>query len=113
MHCPAENECPEHHRCDRRLRTHACIEPIIIATMRCLSVMHPLWKVLRPHFKYTMNINAKARSGLISGGGVIEETFNAGKYGMRMSALVYEAWRFDEQALPADLLARWVPRGKD
>ena len=96
-----------------RLRTHACIEPFIIATMRNLSVLHPLWKALRPHFKYTMHINSSARSGLISGvtesdpvTGIIERTFTAGKFAMPISAKVYEGWRFDQQALPADLLAR-------
>ena len=90
-----------------RLRTHASVEPFIIATMRCLSVMHPLWKLLRPHFKYTMHINANARSGLINAGGVIENCFNPGSISMRMSARIYElGWSFSQQALPADLLAR-------
>ncbi|KAK9786484.1 hypothetical protein WJX73_001127 [Symbiochloris irregularis] len=88
------------------LRTHACTEPIIIATHRCLGVQHPLFKALYLHIRYTLNINERARTGLVNGGGVIETAFNPGKVGMPMSAKIYESWRFDEQALPADLLAR-------
>lgn len=82
------------------------MEPLIIATMRRLSVMHPLWKLLRPHFKYTMHINANARAKLINGQGIVEQTFSPHKHAMALSARVYETWRFEDQALPADLLKR-------
>jgi linoleate 9S-lipoxygenase len=54
------------------LNTHCAIEPFIIATNRCLSVVHPIHKLLQPHYRDTMNINALARSSLISAGGIIE-----------------------------------------
>ena len=43
------------------LRTHACVEPFIIATERCLSAAHPLYQLLRPHFQYTLRMNANVR----------------------------------------------------
>lgn len=89
------------------LRTHACIEPFIIATNRQLSVLHPIHNVLVPHYKNTMDINGAARKALINAGGIIEQNFTAGKYSMEMSAVVYNLdWRFDEQALPEDLIKR-------
>lgn len=90
-----------------RLRTHACMEPYIIATHRQLSSLHPVYKLLHPHLRYTMEINALARQSLINAGGVIEACFLPGKYAMEISSAAYKSmWRFDMEALPADLVRR-------
>lgn len=84
------------------------MEPYIIATHRQLSSMHPIFKLLHPHMRYTMEINALARQSLINGGGIIENCFTPGKYSMELSAAAYKSmWRFDTEALPADLLRRY------
>ncbi|MCO5595620.1 hypothetical protein L7F22_049665 [Adiantum nelumboides] len=88
------------------LRTHACIEPIIIATRRQLSIIHPLHVLLLPHFKDTMHINGMARTSLINAGGKIESHYTAGRYCMEISSVAYKSWRLDEEALPHDLLKR-------
>ncbi|GLT78833.1 hypothetical protein SLA2020_503570 [Shorea laevis] len=89
------------------LRTHCCTEPYIIATNRQLSRMHPIYRLLHPHFRYTMEINALAREALINSEGIIETSFTPGKYSMEVSAVAYDLqWRFDYQALPADLISR-------
>lgn len=90
-----------------RLRTHASTEPYVIATYRQLSALHPISKLLHPHMRYTMEINAAARQNLVAAAGVIETTFTPGKYAMEMSAVVYETfWQFDQEALPEDLIRR-------
>lgn len=90
-----------------RLRTHACMEPYIIATHRQLSSMHPIYKLLHPHMRYTLEINALARQNLINGGGIIEASFSPGKYAMELSSAAYKnLWRFDMESLPADLIRR-------
>ncbi|KAM6576484.1 hypothetical protein CsatB_028321 [Cannabis sativa] len=61
------------------LNTHAVIEPFVIATNRQLSALHPIYKLLQPHYRDTMNINALARQSLVSVDGVIESTFLPGK----------------------------------
>ncbi|KAL1209796.1 Lipoxygenase 2 [Cardamine amara subsp. amara] len=89
------------------LRTHCCTEPYIIAAHRQLSSMHPIFRLLNPHFRYTMEINSRARQSLINGGGIIETCFWPGKYSVELSSDVYDKlWRFDTEGLPADLIRR-------
>ncbi|KAI3823211.1 hypothetical protein L1987_04644 [Smallanthus sonchifolius] len=89
------------------LRTHCVTEPYIIATNRQLSQMHPIKRLLLPSCRYTMQINALGRLALISAGGVIESTFSPERYCMQISSDAYDQlWRFDHEALPADLISR-------
>ncbi|CAN6201744.1 unnamed protein product [Urochloa humidicola] len=89
------------------LRTHCCVEPYVIAANRQLSQMHPIYRLLHPHFRFTMEINAQARASLINADGVIESTFSPGKHSMLLSSGVYDTfWQFDKEALPADLIRR-------
>lgn len=101
------NDAGVHQLVNHWLRTHACMEPYIIATNRQLSSMHPIFKLLHPHMRYTMEINALARQSLINGGGIIENCFFPGKYSMELSSVAYKnLWRFDMEALPVDLIRR-------
>ncbi|TKY46566.1 Linoleate 13S-lipoxygenase 2-1 [Spatholobus suberectus] len=87
------------------LRTHCALEPFIIATNRQLSTMHPVYKLLHPHMRYTMEINSLAREVLICANGIIEISFSTKKYSMELSSMAYDKlWRFDLQALPNDLI---------
>ncbi|CAN6693418.1 unnamed protein product [Malus baccata var. baccata] len=89
------------------LRTHCATEPYIIATNRQLSVMHPIYRLLHPHFRYTMEINSLARESLINAGGIIETSFSPKKYSLELCSVAYgKEWRFDQEALPADLIRR-------
>ncbi|KAM3741062.1 hypothetical protein ACB098_08G147300 [Castanea mollissima] len=101
------HESSYHQLVSHWLRTHCATEPYIIATNRQLSEMHPIYKLLHPHFRYTMDINALAREILINGGGIFEKSFTLGKYSMELSSFVYDQeWQFNLQALPADLISR-------
>ena len=44
---------------------------------------HPVHNLLRPHFRYTMSINTKAREKLISDGGSIDKIFAIGGEGRK------------------------------
>ncbi|KAL2488318.1 Linoleate 9S-lipoxygenase 5 [Forsythia ovata] len=88
------------------LKTHAVIEPFIIATRRQLSVMHPIHRLLHPHFKDTIQVNALARSMVINAGGILEKMLFSGPISMELSSALYKKWRFHEQSLPEDLIKR-------
>ncbi|CAN6248813.1 unnamed protein product [Urochloa humidicola] len=95
------NDAGVHQLINHWLRTHASMEPFIIAAHRQLSAMHPIFKLLKPHMRYTLKINAIARQILINGDGVIESAFTPGRYCMEMSAFAYrELWRLDQEGLP-------------
>ncbi|KZV58792.1 linoleate 13S-lipoxygenase 3-1, chloroplastic-like [Dorcoceras hygrometricum] len=101
------NDAGVHQLVNHWLRTHAALEPFILAAHRQLSAMHPIFMLLDPHMRYTLEINALARQSLISVDGVIESCFTPGRYCMEISAAAYKSsWRFDLESLPADLIRR-------
>ncbi|OAY36404.1 linoleate 13S-lipoxygenase 3-1, chloroplastic [Manihot esculenta] len=102
------NDAGVHQLVNHWLRTHAAMEPFILAAHRQMSAMHPIYKLLDPHMRYTLEINALARQSLISADGVIESCFTPGRYCMEISAAAYKNWRFDMEGLPADLIRRGV-----
>ncbi|KAK6164234.1 hypothetical protein DH2020_001098 [Rehmannia glutinosa] len=105
-HVLAHDSC-YHELVSHWLRTHCCTEPYIIATNRQLSAMHPIYRLLHPHLRYTMEINVLAREALINANGIIESAFSPGKYSMELSSAAYDQlWQFDLEALPADLISR-------
>ena len=57
---------------------HAAMEAYCMATMRNIPDAHPLYKLLRPHYRYTMAINSAARGSLINKGGIIDHAFAIG-----------------------------------
>lgn len=100
------NDAGVHQLVNHWLRTHASLEPFIIAAHRQLSAMHPIYKLLDPHMRYTLEINGVARQNLINADGVVEACFTPGRYAMEISAAAYKNWRFDLEGLPADLIRR-------
>lgn len=101
------NDAGVHQLVNHWLRTHANMEPFILAAHRQLSAMHPIYKLLDPHMRYTLEINALARQSLINADGVIENCFTPGRYAMEISSAAYkDFWRFDMDSLPADLIRR-------
>jgi arachidonate 15-lipoxygenase len=76
---------------------HLTLDPMVVATNRKLSDNHPLMVLLKPHFRFTININNSALHSLIIPGGVvatnvgpkIEDTWEL----VRQAHL---AWQFDD-----------------
>ena len=59
------------------------MEVYSLGTMRNLPDAHPVHKLLKPHFRYTMAINTKAREKLICDGGTIDKIFSIGGEGRK------------------------------
>ena len=65
------------------LSCHAAMEAYGMGTMRNLPDPHPIYKLLRPHFRYTIAINVRARASLLLDGGITDQTFAIGGEGRR------------------------------
>lgn len=63
------------------LRGHLMAEVISVATMRSLPSLHPIYKLLIPHFRYTMEINILARNNLVSEWGIFDLVVSTGSGG--------------------------------
>uniref|UniRef100_A0A3Q3WSI6 Lipoxygenase domain-containing protein n=1 Tax=Mola mola TaxID=94237 RepID=A0A3Q3WSI6_MOLML len=53
------------------MRTHFLAEVYIVAALRCLPEIHPIYKLLFPHFRYTLHINTGGRKSLFGPDGAL------------------------------------------
>uniref|UniRef100_A0A8C1YKF6 Arachidonate 5-lipoxygenase n=1 Tax=Cyprinus carpio TaxID=7962 RepID=A0A8C1YKF6_CYPCA len=89
------------------LKTHLLSEVFEMAMYRQLSAVHPVYKLLIPHVRFTIAINAEAREKLIGEDGVFIKVSSINGAGMgkliqnAMKTLTYESLCF-----PEDIKAR-------
>ncbi|XP_036789712.1 hydroperoxide isomerase ALOXE3-like [Oncorhynchus mykiss] len=89
------------------LRTHLLAEVFAMSTLRNLPMVHPIYKLLISHSRYTLQINTLARQALISENGVITENASIGGTGMMeflknaMASLTYSSL-----CMPEDITER-------
>lgn len=68
------------------LRTHLVVEVFCVATLRQLPAVHPVFKLLAPHLRYTLEINCRGRSQLISADGIFKRVTSTGGDGVLILA---------------------------
>ncbi|XP_067303814.1 polyunsaturated fatty acid 5-lipoxygenase-like [Pseudorasbora parva] len=84
------------------LKTHLISEVFEMAMYRQLSELHPVYKLLKPHVRFTIAINAMARKTLVNEGGVFNKISSIDVTGMNkvmqsaMETLTYESLCFPE-----------------
>ncbi|XP_072906118.1 polyunsaturated fatty acid 5-lipoxygenase-like [Hemitrygon akajei] len=89
--------------------THLVAETFCVATIRQLPSVHPIYKLLLPHAKYTMQINTQARQDLIGEGGVISKLLAVGTKGrLLLSQQEFLAITYQLLCLPDALELRGV-----
>ncbi|CAM4532588.1 unnamed protein product [Leuciscus chuanchicus] len=71
------------------LKTHLISEVFEMAMYRQLPAVHPVYKLLKPHIRFTIAINAAAREKLINEGGIISQISSIN--GDRMSEVIKSA----------------------
>uniref|UniRef100_A0AAX7VL55 Lipoxygenase domain-containing protein n=1 Tax=Astatotilapia calliptera TaxID=8154 RepID=A0AAX7VL55_ASTCA len=91
------------------LRTHLLAEVFAVSLLRNVPMVHPLYKLLKPHTRYTMQINFLARRLLISDTGNFTQFASSGGEGMftilqrSVSSLTYSSL-----CIPDDIAERGV-----
>uniref|UniRef100_A0AAY5K914 Lipoxygenase domain-containing protein n=1 Tax=Esox lucius TaxID=8010 RepID=A0AAY5K914_ESOLU len=89
------------------LRTHLLSEVFAMATLRNFPMVHPLYKLLMPHFRYTLQIDTLARSQLISKHGIINTFAAVGGPGMMMYLKkAVASLTYSSLCMPEDIAAR-------
>ncbi|KAJ8000760.1 hypothetical protein DPEC_G00183680 [Dallia pectoralis] len=97
----------EHELNSHLLRTHLLAEVFAVSTLRNLPMVHPVYKLLISHIRYTLQINIMARESLISKTGLI--TMNAGIGGSGMMDFLKRAMAeltYSSLCMPEDITAR-------
>ncbi|XP_052077176.1 allene oxide synthase-lipoxygenase protein-like [Mytilus californianus] len=88
--------------------THLLMEGVNISMHRNLSSRHPVYKLLAPHFHYTLAINELARLDLLGPGEYVDRIIKIKSAGVLIElGEKLEVWRLDiDGTLPADLRKR-------
>ena len=99
-----QNACAIQHEVVAHLGAcHLTVEPMILAANRQLPAAHPIHVLLKPHFRFTIQINDSAIHSLIVPGGVVASVLSPDHQSVgKILVDAHDKWRFDEQ-LPAKL----------
>lgn len=93
------------HLCD----THLAMEAFAIATPRQLPATHPIYRLLRPHFRFLLAINTRGNTILLGEGAAIDKLMaptRAASLGLINQA--YRERSFQDYALPTVITQRGV-----
>ncbi|XP_044130984.1 hydroperoxide isomerase ALOXE3-like [Bufo gargarizans] len=89
------------------LHTHLFAEVFNVATHRQLPCNHPVYKLIIPHLRNTLEINTLARQQLIGPGTIFDQNMAVGKGGIQpLVKKAMEELTYSDLCLPADIESR-------
>lgn len=96
------------------LLTHASLEPYVLGLRRNVSSMHPVHKLLAPHFRGVLATNSVARSSLVGPDGVLSALLPPGTRMLELARFYYanNGYQLHQQSFPAQLAKRGVAAGE-
>jgi len=96
-----------HELIDHLCNTHLSMEAFAIATSRQLPVGHPLYQLLRPHFRFLLAINTRGNTLLLAEDAAIEELLAPTReVSVGLINQSYRERSFTDGALPYDIAKR-------
>uniref|UniRef100_A0A3B4V3U7 Hydroperoxide isomerase ALOXE3-like n=1 Tax=Seriola dumerili TaxID=41447 RepID=A0A3B4V3U7_SERDU len=89
------------------MKTHFLAEVYNMATLRCFPVIHPLYKLLIPHFRYTFNINMVGRESIFGTNGILKMVSSLGSEGLtELMRRALSETTYSSLCLPENITAR-------
>uniref|UniRef100_A0A2K6T1K9 Arachidonate epidermal lipoxygenase 3 n=1 Tax=Saimiri boliviensis boliviensis TaxID=39432 RepID=A0A2K6T1K9_SAIBB len=91
------------------LCTHLLCEAFAMATLRQLPLCHPIYKLLLPHTRYTLQVNTIARATLLNPEGLVDQVTSIGRQGLLyLMSTGLAHFTYTNFCLPDSLRARGV-----
>ncbi|XP_028635976.1 hydroperoxide isomerase ALOXE3 [Grammomys surdaster] len=91
------------------LCTHLLCEAFSMATLRQLPLCHPVYKLLLPHTRYTLQVNTIARATLLNPEGLVDKVTSIGRRGLiYLMSTGLAHFTYTDFCLPDSLRARGV-----
>ncbi|XP_049915016.1 hydroperoxide isomerase ALOXE3-like [Epinephelus moara] len=86
--------------------SHGFAGVFTVATLRCFPVFHPLYKLLIPHFRYTLQINTMGQKSIYGPDGILSKT-SAGLQGnIGLAEKAHSELTYSSLCLPENITAR-------
>ncbi|KAJ6655455.1 hypothetical protein lerEdw1_005156 [Lerista edwardsae] len=103
-----------HQNVTHLLRTHLVSEVFAVAMFRQLPAVHPLFKLLIPHARFTIAINTKAREELICEYGLFDKANATGGGGhVQMIQQAMKHLTYSSLCFPEEIQARCMESSQD
>uniref|UniRef100_A0A8C2ZED8 Uncharacterized protein n=1 Tax=Cyclopterus lumpus TaxID=8103 RepID=A0A8C2ZED8_CYCLU len=97
----------DHQAVQHLMKTHFLAEVYTVAALRKFSVIHPLYKLLIPHFKSTLYINTGGRKNLFGPDGAFSIVCSLGYDGLtELMRRALSETTYSSLCLPEDITAR-------
>ncbi|KAK9531517.1 hypothetical protein VZT92_010937 [Zoarces viviparus] len=96
----------DHQAVEHLVKTHFLAEVYAVATLRSFSAIHPLYKLLFPHFRYTLHINTGGRRNLFGPEGALSKS-SLGYEGLtELMRRALSETTYSSLCLPENIIAR-------